>query len=133
MYRPGTAFPCVLLCSLILCTCASACFEPLLVSVWSQQSSVDHMSVDLSCVLALFYLQAWFLSNVPSLVFYCIYHISMLFFPSAWELMAELPGFVGHRSSLMKELAANSGSSWMPRALKLHLVMLSLIKDGCNL
>ena len=43
------------------------------------------------------------------------------FFCSAWVLMAELPGIASHGSSLIWELAANSGSSWMSEALNLHL------------
>ena len=37
----------------------------------------------------------------------------MPFFPSAWELIAGLPRFANNGSSLIWELAANSGSSWM--------------------
>jgi len=48
------------------------------------------------------------------------------FCPSAWGLMAGFPGVVSHESSLMKELAANSGSSWMSGALNLLLAMLLL-------
>jgi len=40
--------------------------------------------------------------------------------------MAGFPGVVSHESSLMKELAANGGSSWMSGALNLLLAMLLL-------
>ena len=52
----------------------------------------------------------------------------MPIFPSAWGLMAGLPGYASHGSSLIWELAANSESSWMSGALNLHLAMW-LLKD----
>ena len=41
--------------------------------------------------------------------------------------MAGLPGFASHESSLIWDLAANGGSSWMSGALNLHSAMLLLI------
>jgi len=46
--------------------------------------------------------------------------------------MAELQQLASHGSNLIYELAANSGSSWMPGVLNHHLAMLLLYNNDEN-
>ena len=98
------------------------CFELALVGLCKQRSSVVHMLVvTLSCVWACF----WVVPPYPPL--FLLYVAGALLPFCVGAVMARLPGFASHGSSLILELAANSGSSWMFEALNLHLAMLLLI------
>ena len=128
------AFYCVHLCNRI-----SVCFELVLVSLCSQRSSTVHICVSIPNVhcsaLLTLSIVSWFSPLLPSLVS-TVYTLSVwrvLFFPFVWGLMAGLPGFASHGSSLIYdlwELATNSGSSWKSGAISLHLEMLlSIISE----
>lgn len=95
VHLAGVSIPLHLFC---LCTCASACFELLLVDLCSKQSILLSTCTYISVMGA--------------------------FFPSGWGLMAWLSGFASHGSSLIQKLAVNSGSSWMFGALNLRLAMI---------
>ena len=84
-------------CSVHLCTCASAYFELALVNLCSQQSSVVHRGVGLLCLLShhsTFERSLLVMPPYPPLFpLYIIALWQVPFFPSAWELVAGLPGF----------------------------------------
>ena len=89
------------------CTHTSACMEPALVNLCSQRSSIVHMRVDPSCLLwhhSTFEHSFWIVPPPTLPRFSTVYTISVWrvpFFPSAWGLMAGLPGFASHGSSLI--------------------------------
>ena len=105
----GSAFCCV-----HLCTCVNACFELVLVSLYSQWSSVVHMHMDHAVIVVPFCLRVSALFHPALLSTVYIISVSQVpFFPSAWGLIAGLPRLASNGSSLIWGLAANSGSSWM--------------------
>ena len=117
--------------SLSFC-CLRLCFELALVTLCRQQSSVIHMHMDPSCLLqrcpAFEHVSGLF--SPPTLPWlFCLYCISITgaLFPLCVRAHGWVPGIASHGSSLIEEQAANSGSSWMSRALNLHLVMLLLM------
>ena len=68
-------------CCVRLCTCGSACFELVLVSLCCQQSSVAHVRVNPSCLLSrcsVFERSTWVVVLTTSfLCFHRIYYVSM--------------------------------------------------------
>ena len=91
-------------CVVCSCTWASTCMEPALVNLCSQWSPVVHMHVDPSCLLqhhSMFEHSFWVACPPYPSFFSTVYATSVWrvpFFPSAWVLMARLPGFASHGS-----------------------------------
>ena len=103
----GSALPCIV-CSY---TCGSACVEPVLVSLCSQQSSVVHMRVDPSCCSAILrssIVSGLFLpSPSPFFPLYILYQCDRCpVFPSTWD------SWLGCQD--LPAMGAVSSRSWLP-------------------
>ena len=115
------------LCVVCSCTCASACMEPVLVSLCSQRSSVVHMCVapHVCCSAILpWSIDSGLFLPLPFPFFHCICYISVKSVLLPFCMGAH--SWVARICQSWEQVVANSGSYWMTGALNLHLAMLLL-------